>query len=163
MRRYPMTNVFTKEKEEYVRNLNFVEEAKHDLAFYLSHETGENIDVCYEFINREWSESGAFPMEDPPALVLAKNKPGHREKEVIPLQRYFQDITDNKYIVSPTLVTYYNPEQQLSLLSEYTDNNVKLRSQDKKDMFKAKIAKNFELAKIKNDMQNSRKIKNNGM
>lgn len=158
-----MINHFVKDKSEYKRNINVLQAYYKDMATYLNKMTGKPIEECFQYVKSVTSKDGKFPLQDPKVLCLSKEKEGEREKRVMSFSEYMQDIVDRKDLCAPTFTTYIHPRIKKSLLSLYISGNLKKRSKLKKESLAAKMAKNIPLHNLRENQQNSAKIKNNAL
>lgn len=158
-----MQNPFIKDKTEYKRDINILEAYYRDSSTYLSKMTGKPIEECLGYIKEVTSKNGKFPLVDPDVLLLSKEKEGEREKMVIPFSQFMSDSIQRRDMVAPTFTTYLHPKRKKSLLALYIDGNLKKRSKLKKESLAAKMAKKMDLHYLRENQQNSTKIKNNAL
>ena len=149
--------------ETYRRDFQLLPTYLKDSATYLSLQTGRPLEECLEFVQQEISSSGAFPLNIPEALVLVRDKNGDRNVQTIPITQFFDEVTANQEILSPTMASYVHPDKKVSLLAEYIAGNLQRRKAAKKEMFVAEMRGDSNLRAIKNAEQNSLKIKNNSL
>ena len=157
------TNPFVLEKEEYTRDIAPLRHYVEDVAKYLSTMTGDSIEVCTEFVKTNLKPGGAFEFKDPKIKYLEREDYADRVEKEGTLMGYLTDSLRNKELIAPTLTTYVNPEEKQSLLVEFVDENVAIRSKAKKAMFAAKMAGNVDLELFKNSEQSNAKIANNSI
>lgn len=160
-----MQNVdpFMLEPSQYGRDVDVFKHYTEDAAYYLSSRTGRSFSACLDYVKRVTGPGGKFEVKDPTALFLAKHKRGTRTKDSMPFTQYLKTAFENDWILSPTLVTYINPNQRRSLLGRYVKGNIQKRNKTKKEMFTAKKENDDFLASILNGRQSSFKIKNNSL
>lgn len=158
-----MKNHFVKDKTEYKRNINIVNAYYNDSAKYLSKMTGKSIEECLAHVKKVTAKDGKFPLRDPDILCLSKEKEGEREKKVMTFGSYMQDVSERKDLLAPTFTSYLHPKRTPSILSMYIDGNLKKRSKLKKESLSAKMNKNMPLHYLRENQQNSTKIKNNAL
>mgnify|MGYP001256209824 CR=1 FL=1 len=156
-----MENHFVKAPSEYKRNLDVLGHYVRDAATYLHKQTGRPLDQCVEYVKGKVREPGTI--NNPPTLVLERNRYGDREKKVIPLLDHIKDVEENNRIISPTMAVYHKPEDKPSILSEFISHNIDRRKKSKKEMFQAKVAGDKAMATFKNNEQASFKISNNSL
>ena len=158
-----MPSVFTLSPEEYKRDLSIIPTAISDSAYFIHKQTGRSMEECLEFVNRQTSPEGKFPLKDPEVLALSKEKPGTRTAITMPFSKYIQDAVDRKDMISPTMATYVSPDVHESLLSQYIFGNIAARAKDKKEGIEAGMMGDKTTAAFKEIQQTSRKIKNNAL
>ncbi|MEM5878272.1 MAG: hypothetical protein QXF12_05330 [Candidatus Aenigmatarchaeota archaeon] len=86
-----------------------------------------------------------------------------REIKIESLFDFISDKVNSNLIIAPTFTTYLSKDVKKSILSEFIEENVKLRSQAKKEAYKAKEEGNMDLYVVKNNEQNNMKIYNNSL
>lgn len=158
-----MNNHFVLDKSEYSRNINILSAYYKDTSTYLSKMTGKPIEECLNYIKSVTAKNGKFPLVDPEILILSKEKEGEREKMVMRFSEFLQESVERRDLVAPTFTTYLHPKRKKSLLSLYIDGNLKKRSKLKKESLAAKMAKKMDLHYLRENQQNSTKIKNNAL
>lgn len=158
-----VVNPFVWEDSRYQRDFNNIPHYIHNTALYLSIVYGDDFDSCKQWVEEVTAPEGRFARVVPRVMVLTRPSEGNREVETITPDEFFNDIIENRRIVSPSLTVYHNPEYKKSILALFIAKNVKLRSKAKKEMFLAEQQGNITLKKIKNDEQSTRKISNNSL
>lgn len=158
-----MQNHFVRDKSEYKRQLDIVDTYTRDAATYLSKMTGKPLDKCKAYVSKVTGKEGKFAKKDPDVLCLSRKKNGDREKIVLPFSQYLSDTIERKDLIAPTLTSYLHPTKCKSLLGLYIDGNLAKRKKLKKEEFAAKMAKLIQMASLRNNQQNSTKIKNNAL
>jgi len=163
----PMSNIFinpfVKNRDEYSRNINVLNQYVHDCANFLHISTGKPISECRSFVTNSMKPNGTFPVKDPAVECLVRKDNGDRERTNTTLSTYISDAVKDKELIAPTLTTYVHPSKQMSLLATYIDGNVKARSVAKKAMFAAEAAGDNILASIKKIEQTNKKLANNSI
>lgn len=157
-----MSNVFLKEKEHYVRNIDMINEYVNQSSFYLNKMTNRGLEECRDFI-KNGIINRRFKAINPTITFFERQDNGDSFKQECKLTDYFNNVTVNNEILVPTFTTYLNPSIKKSLLSGFTDNNVAKRSKAKKAAFKAEAEGNLELAIIRGNEQTNKKLFNNAM
>lgn len=156
-------NPFVLEKSEYTRDLNILKHYVQDAAKFLATMTGDPIEKCMDFVKDNLRPGGVFEFKDPSIKYLERiNYEDRMEKEGT-LLTYLMESVKNKELIAPTLTTYVNPEEKPSILVEFVDENVAIRSKAKKAMFAAMMAGNTELETFKDSEQSNAKISNNAI
>lgn len=156
-------NVFTLKPEEYKRNYDILNEAISDTAFYLSVQTGDSLQDCREYVEKQIAKGGQFEINDPEVLCLSKETPGNRDIIPITFTEYIKDVCDKEWILSPTMAVYENPKVKRSILAQYIAGNIARRSAVKKEQHAAMMAKDKVLEAYKESQQTTFKIKNNSL
>lgn len=155
--------LFTKQPEEYVRNLNMYSFYIDDAAKILAVESGDSIEECREWVREHTGPNGERPLKDPRVIYLTKETPGNRELKIGTVSEYLKTVEERKCIMSPTMAVYFNPNEKRSLLAEYILINLAMRKKVKGEMFVAGMAGNKALKDFKNIVQSTYKIKNNSL
>ena len=158
-----MQNPFVKDKSEYKRNVDILDAYYRDTSTYLAKMTGKPIEECLAHVKRVTAKDGMFPLKDPDVLLLSKEKEGERERMVMPFSQFFSESIQRRDLIAPTFTTYIHPRKKKSLLALYIDGNLKKRSKLKKESLSAKMAKKMDLHYLRENQQNSTKIKNNAL
>lgn len=156
-------NPFVLEKADYVRDIAFLKHYIQDVAKFLSTMTGDPIEKCTEFVKSQLKSGGTFEFKDPKITYLERINYEDRIEKEGTLLSYLSSAIDNQELIAPTLTTYINPKEKQSLLVEFVDDNVAIRSRAKKAMFAAKMAGNTDLELFKNSEQSNAKIANNAI
>jgi hypothetical protein len=156
-------NPFVLEKDEYTRELAPLKHYVEDVAKFLSTMTGDSIENCTKFVKDNLKPGGAFEFKDPGITYLERVNYEDRVEKRGTLLSYLTDSIRNEELIAPTLTTYINPKEKQSLLVEFVDENVAIRSKAKKAMFAAKMAGNTDLELFKNSEQSNAKIANNSI
>lgn len=156
-------NPFLLEKEEYQRDLMFLKHYVEDAAKYLSISTGDPIEKCTKFVKDVLKPGGAFEFKDPKIVYLERIDYADRVKKEGTLLQYLADSIKNEELIAPTLTTYVNPKVKKSLLVDFVDENIAIRSRAKKEMFTAKMKGLIDLESFKNAEQSNAKISNNSI
>lgn len=157
------TNPFAPAKETYKRDIDVLKHYVNHATLYLSKMTGRTENECREFVKQGLAPGGKFEFKDPDILYLERDDTGDRHKATGKLSQYISDSIKEERLIAPTLTTYVNPKVIKSVLVDFIDDNVAKRSIAKKEMFKAKMAKNKPLETIKKTEQNNKKLANNSI
>lgn len=156
-------SVFTKPPEDYVRDLDFVENYIKDNALYLSRMRNLTLADAEQFI-RNKIKSGELKVTDPKVTYLQRDrKTGDRFITHGTFLQYINDVTKHDLIIVPTGTVYYNPNQKKSFNAIWIDRNLKLRKSFKKEKFNAMMKGDKIKANYYDILQNSCKIKNNSL
>lgn len=155
--------LFTKQPDEYKRNLDMYSFYVEDAAKILAVNSGDTVEECREWVREYTGPRGPRPLKDPRVIYLTKETPGNRELKIGTVTEYLQVVESRECIMSPTMAVYFNPSEKRSLLAEYILINLSMRSKVKKEMFVADMAGDKALKNFKNIVQSTYKIKNNSL
>jgi len=153
-----MENPFVLPKDQYTRDLNLLKGYFDQNIHFLTTMTGQPKEKAMNFLKRNLSRGGDFPLRDPNMLVLKQESPGNRVKTEMTLLTYVRTVTDSKRILSPSMVCYENPEVLKSPSAIFVEKGIAGRKKAKTEMFYAKVAGDEVLEKIKDAEQNAKKI-----
>lgn len=156
-------NPFVLEKADYVRDISFLKHTVEDVTKFLSTMTGDSPEQCKDFISKSLRPGGIFEFKDPNIVYLERNEWGDRSEKQGTLLTYLMDSIKNEELIAPTLTTYLSPKEKKSILVDFVDENVAIRSRAKKQMFAAKMAGDKDLEIFKNSEQSNAKIANNAI
>jgi len=158
-------NPFVLPAEEYQRDINPMGHYQDDAAMYLSIMTDRTRtkEYCANYIQREMAPGGKFEFKDPQAMFLFRQENGDRVKRAMGFLGYLNEAIKNQELIAATFTTYIHPSKKQSLLVDYIDDNVAMRSKAKKAMFAADAAGDTATKVLKKIEQNSRKIRNNAI
>jgi hypothetical protein len=98
---------------------------------------------------------------DPPVLYFERGGNGDRFQTECRLSEYISNVVKNEEVLAPTFTSYLPEHVQPSLIVEFLEDNVALRSIAKKEAFKAKVAKDMDRYIIKDNEQDNAKRFNN--
>lgn len=150
-------NAFVRQNSEYKRELDILNYAKDDLAFYLSKVENITIEEATEFVYKTVKPT---PVS---AKMLVRGENGDRSLNVLDLNDWLNDVIENKLLLAPSMTTYLPPFVKKSVLAEYIQHNMKLRKADKKAMFLWRMRGDKQKSNMYKVLQESRKIKNNSL
>ena len=156
-------NPFVLEATEYKRDYNILKGYVDDAAKYISKMTGDDEASAREWVKKNILPGGEFPFNDPATLVLERVDGADRRSTNTTFLHFLRHTYNERSLVSPTLTTFIHPEERTSLLSGFVENNMLLRTIDKKAEQEAEMAGNKALAANKRVMQTSRKLNNNSI
>lgn len=156
-------NPFLKPVDFYQRKVDPLKDYVTQNTFYLSKMSGKDPEVCREFIV-QGIKSKAFPeMRNPTVHFFERGDNGDKEKTSMDLYSYISTSVRNNYVLAPTFTCYVSADEQPSLVSEFADDNKKIRNKAKKEMFVAKAEGKSELYILKDNEQNNAKLSNNSL
>jgi len=101
--------------------------------------------------------------KNPDVYFYERDIDGNRSKQVTKLTDYISYVTEENKIIAPSFTVYFNTDEKQSLHSNFIEVNTKKRSLHKKEAFKQKMDKNFEMFNYHNTLQKSMKIFNNSL
>lgn len=166
---------FLLQPNEYVRDLNVLQNYIDDGAFYLHRRTGLPLEKCIESVKMTIGRDGTHPVKNPVVTMVDKDENGDRLARKTGYIQYLKNIVSNNLICAPSMTTYLQPSVKQSEMGVYINGNLDLRNKAKKEMFAAdqaaqnpklseeERAKFAVLASMKNNEQTSHKIFNNGI
>jgi hypothetical protein len=156
-------NRFVDPIDSYKRDINVLQQGTEDYALYLHQMTKKPMEQCRTYVKAQLRPGGKFEFKDPEVTYLERGENGDREEKVSTLSKYLFEAMRDEDIIAPTLTTYLNPKVKKSLLVDYIDGNVKMRSVAKKEEAQAKVDGNTLVAIIKGIEQKNRKLSNNAI
>lgn len=156
-------NPFVLAPKDYKRDINIVKHYVEQQAAYLSASTGKDLNTCMNFVKSTLRKGGQFEFKDPKIKYLERNDKGDREEKEGTAWAYISESVKNREIIAPTLTTYLHPDEKLSLLSGFLEENVALRNKAKKAMFEAEVNGDMETYDMKKTEQKNNKLSNNSV
>lgn len=150
--------IFTHEPKHYtgLRNLNIIEQWKHQTAHHLARVRNKSYEEMREFI--EWGlANGSIPFHDPDMIVFRKDENRDRYETRMKLTEYLKEIHARQLLLAPTLTCYLNNNTLPSRLADFTEVKFYLRKKTKKESQNAKSEGMIELSVRKNNQQNKQK------
>lgn len=139
------------------RNLDWLGGYCEDTAFYFSTVSGKSIDLC-----RQWVKDNVVPV-DRPIYQTIRHENGDREGVYSTVSKYFRDVVSENLIMSPNGTGYLPPSTKRSLSADYIQTQLDMRALAKKEKFAATMAGDKVKAAIKENEQQTRKIKANSL
>ena len=153
-------NAFLLEPDQYRRSLDPIGDWVRQSALYASRMLGKPYEQCLAHLRKKLKTKEIKPF-NPTVVYYQREENGDKYKKTIPLYGYIQDVLQNKEILAPTFTTYLHPSVKSSLIVDFMDDNVRLRTKFKK-MSQAYEANNeVGLAKYYNQAQDGAKRDNN--
>lgn len=138
--------------------------AGRNAADYLSKMTGQPLERCMEFIRRETSAGGAFPLRDPKVYLNVKDPvTGDRHEDMMTLSRYLETVKQENLVLVPTLTAYLPQSEKQSFLGREIIINMKNRGVFKHKKFECTMAKDPVGESIFEALQSSAKYLNNSL
>lgn len=154
---------FLKPAEFYQREIDPVGQYVDQTSFYLSKMSGKPKEECKQKLIARIKDKSTNSFSDPIVHFMSRNEQKDSAPDSCKLSEYIRGTVRDKEILAPTFTTYLNPEVERSLLVEFIDRNVRIRSKSKKEAFAAKAAGNQVLFLAKNNEQSNMKNYNNSM
>lgn len=156
-----MGNIFIKDEDEYIRHIDPVATYIRQASFYKNKMLSTPIDVAKEDVINAIKKSDIV---NPKVKFNNRNSvTGDMEVNYLPLREYIKTNISKDRIIVPSFTVYNHPDKLKSFLSDYTADNVKLRNEDKKKMYYYREKNEPVLENMYNNLQKTRKIKNNGL
>lgn len=156
-------SLFLRDRSFYKRSINPIEQYIEQNSFYLQRMSGRPIERCKSFIVKSLREKRYQGVSDPIVDFYERNDYGDREVFALPLTQYLKDVTNKRQILVPTFTTYKHPDEEVSIISEFTEGNVNRRSVVKKEGQLAESRGDLNLATEKENEQANMKTYNNAM
>lgn len=153
-------SAFLLEPEQYRRSLDPIGDWVKQSALYASRMLGKPYEQCLAHLRKKLKTKEIKPF-NPTVVYYQREENGDKYKKTVPLYGYIKDVLQNKEILVPTFTTYLHPDTKPSLIVDFMDDNVRLRTKFKK-MSQAYEANNeVGLAKYYNQAQDGAKRDNN--
>lgn len=153
-------NAFLLEPDQYRRSLDPIGDWVRQSALYASRMLGKPYEQCLAHLRKKLKTREIKPF-NPTVVYYQREENGDKCKKTIPLYGYIQDVLQNNEILAPTFTSYLHPSVRSSLIVDFMDDNVRLRTKFKK-MSQAYEANNeVSLAKYYNQAQDGAKRDNN--
>lgn len=149
--------------DQYVRKLDPIGQYVDQAAFFISKETGKDLDTCRKQVIAVIKNKEKSNIKDPEVTYFIRGENGDRTEQTCKLTTYIYDSIRADEIMAPTFTTYVPHKVKQSLLVDYVDDNVKARGVAKKEMFAAQARKEDFLTTIKNTEQTNVKLANNAV
>ena len=137
-------NVFLRAPDEYIRDIDIVENAIISAATFLQIQTNEPFEKCKEFIKKQIAAGGKYELKPVTLHGLLRQKNKDRKKTSMSIDSILNKIKENDAVLAPNFVIYDSFKSNPSLLSEYTveerSNRVSIK------------AKGIEAGQMKNEL-----------
>lgn len=158
-----MSNIFLRDQSFYQRDLNPVKQYVDQSAFYIARTKGIELDIARLKI-QDKIKARSFPgARDPAVQFYERHNCEDREVTYLPLSQYLGTIGTENLTMAPTLTCYINASDTESILSGFTDENVKLRSSAKKLAAKYQAVGDTDKYRHYNGEQENKKLYNNSL
>jgi len=158
-----MSDAFVKPPDHYHRDLDIKGNAELIAAKYLQVKTGQSFDVCLDFVKKETSDNGLFPLAPKHLKVLRKDQNQDRVKDVYSIDKILGIATHEKAALTGNMCVYSSNENIPCSTANYINDKLNLRASIKE---KEKIAEqegNKLLAMTCNNGQTAAKLLNNSV
>lgn len=150
--------LFLKETNEYNRDINILDNAIFQSAFYIHTQTKRPLEECIDFVKRKAQEIKPIEIK-----VLKRQNNGDRIKSKITIDQLLKTVNKHNYILSPNMVVYKSTKEEESFLSKYIQFNMDKRSVVKKEQHNHEMSGDFFKASICSGMQTNIKYKTNSV
>lgn len=158
-----MSNYFTYEDDEYVRQLDPFKDYIELQTFYLSRMSGKDKETCKKFVIDQLKPGGQFEFKDAQVGYLHRENGRDRERGVTGMLEYIASTRNRNYIMVPSWSVTVPSYVKESLYTSYIDATSAVRSRYKKAMFIAEQKNNITDIKFNDGMQSSSKISINSI
>lgn len=155
----PISEVFLKPDNEYIRDINPLKSYHEQASLFIASSFGMPLDEAKKRVANIIKSK----IKEPIVKHFTRQENGDRIVDSSPLLTYLNNTVKNNRILAPTLTTYLHPNDKVSILAEFIQENVKIRGKSKKEAQKAKADGNAELYLSKWNEQNNMKIYNNSL
>jgi hypothetical protein len=155
-------NIFLKDPDEYIRDLNIVDNAVELSALYLHQITGKLFEDCKAFVEQEISY-GKNKLSIRKLKLLKRNEFGDRKKVLMPINTFLKGVEQTKSILTPNGVVYDSSDVNLSCTAKYIENNLTLRNKVKKEGLLAYQQGDMKTFSLCNNLEYIIKVYNNSM
>jgi hypothetical protein len=157
------TNPFLRPASEYKRDLDPIKHYIDQTAYFLHKQKGKPVEYYKEQLKVKLFDGSIPGVKNPTVTHYERGDNGDRYVTKTGLYQYINFITKTERIIAPTFTTYLSAKEQPSLLVDFVDDNVVVRSKAKKESFVAKTNGDMILYAIKENEQNNKKGYNNSM
>lgn len=152
-------NIFIKNPNEYIRDIDPLK----DYFIQMSNFISVSMSMPLEEAKKKVKEIIKKRLVNPTVKHFFRGDNGDRIVENTPLLNYINSNIKEGDILTPTFTTYMHPRKKRSMLSEFTETNVKIRNVSKAEARKAKAKEQLDLYEHFNSEQNNKKTWNNSM
>lgn len=136
-----MSELFRLNKEDYTIGDEIHDRYITDSGYYLHKMTNQPLEKCLEFVKATVTSDTSLGFKNPIVKCVARDENNDKYIKEIKLSSYFKEAHKKNYILMPSLTAYASPDEELSVLSSYTQEKTMARDLEKKE---AKIAKSEE-------------------
>lgn len=136
-------NLFVQKPDQYLRNLNILEEANATTAHYLSLKFSKPYEECLKFVNGKTNKGEIFEPKPITLTGLRQQENGDRILTNIKVDKFLNIVKKSNHILSPNVVMYANPKIRKSPIVNYIKNKKAKRKVIKKRGQEAEQLKNY--------------------
>ncbi len=159
-----LTKYFTKDDSEYKRSIDPIGQYIKQTAIYLSTNTGMSVEECADYIKKEVLNNKDSQAINPIVHYFERDQETlDRHTQQSTLSDYIYTTVTNGDILVPSMTTYVHPSVKKSLVSEFAEDNTKIRNSSKKKAFEYRAKGNIEMFIVYNNEQGKKKIYNNSV
>jgi hypothetical protein len=156
-------NPFLKPASEYKRDIDPIKHYISQSAYFLHKQKGKPVDYYREQLKKKLFDGSIAGVCNPTVTHYERGENGDRFVAKTGLYQYISSVYNSGKIIAPTFTTYLSAKEQPSLLVDFVDANVALRSKAKKESFVAKTNGDMVLFAVKDNEQNNKKTYNNSL
>lgn len=157
------TNPFVLDTSQYKREIAPLRQYVEDVSMALHISEGITLEEAKKFVITSLKPGGLFEFKDPEITYFERGENGDREEKRGTMLSYLNDSIANNEIIASTFTTYLPPSVKPSLLVDFIDENVAIRSKAKKAMFAAEMAGEKAEQAFQDCKQANAKIANNAI
>lgn len=158
-----MNNIFLKDIEFYKRELDPIRQYVEQSAYYISKIKNIPVEEASVLIEAKIKDKSFEGIKDPMVQYYDRPSGEDREMAFMPLSQFLRTINSEKLVTAPSLTCYSNSEENPSILSGFTDNNIVRRNTSKKEAARQKTLGNLEAHRFFNSQQENFKLYNNAL
>ena len=158
-----MSDYFTYNDDEYVRQLDPFTDYINLQTFYLSRMSGKDEQTCKDYVVTQLKPGGKFEFKDAKVGYLHRENGRDRERGATTMLEYIASTRNRNYIMVPSWSVTVPSYVQESLYTSYIDKTSAVRARYKKAMFIAEQKNNITDIKFNDGMQSSSKISINSI
>lgn len=136
-----MSELFRHDKEDYIIGEEIHDRYIIDSSYYLHKMTDQPLEKCLEFVKNTVTSNTSLGFKNPIVKCVARDENNDKYIKEVRLSSYFKEAHKKNYILMPSLTAYASPDEELSVLSSYTQEKTLARDLEKKE---AKVAKSEE-------------------
>lgn len=155
--------IFVKENTEYKRSYNILKSYAEDVARFISLNRGVPFEEALAWTAQEMKSGGSLEVTIPEVKVLERNQYGDREPLVKPITQLLREIDSQNEVLTPSMTAYDSIDKNKSVVAEFIEINLALRSSAKKAAAAAKMRDDMVMFGIKHAEQTARKTGNNSL
>lgn len=158
-----MKNIFLRDDSFYKRDLNPFNQYIEQAAYYLSKVKNISTSLAKDKIKDKIKTRQFKGMRDPTVQFYERHNYEDRVLTEVPLTNFLMGIGSENLTMAPSLTCYVPSSERESLLSGFTDENVRLRNIAKKEAAKFKALGDLDKHRHFNGEQENKKLYNNSL